>query len=259
MNFKIILQTLCVCFLLVAASCKNDKKENATSFLEGLTVIPESEWGQYGEELDAVTFYSEEGIVLEEEQLEEYFSGGSQPVLYKDANEKLILGVVGLATEEQKKAMEAMMAQFEAEEAKLQEAVGTPAKPFDLVDYDGNQVTSDELKGKVTVVNFWFKECKPCIHEMPELNKLVETYKDNANVQFIGFSTTAKDRLPSFFEKHNFEYRIVPDSQPYAMENGVTGYPTNMVIDQEGNIAFLKTGFVPGIAESIKEEIEALL
>lgn len=259
MKFKSILHTLCLCFLLVVASCKNDKTKESASFLEGLTEIPEMEYGKYGEELDKVTFYSTEGEILEEEQLNGYFSEGAQPVLYKDADDKLVLGVVAPPTEEQKKVMKAMMAQFEAEEAKLQEAVGSPAKPFDLVDYEGNQITSNELKGKVTVVNFWFKECKPCIHEMPELNELVETYKNNTNVQFIGFSTTAKDRLPSFFEKHTFDYRIVPDSQSYAMENGVTGFPTNMVIDQEGNIAFLKTGFIPGIAENIKSEIEKLL
>jgi peroxiredoxin len=243
----------------VIASCKNDKKEESTSFLEGLTVIPESEWGQYGEELDDVTFYSAEGVVLEEEQLDAYFSEGSQPVLYKDADEKLVLGVVGAASEDQKTAMEAMVAKFQEQEAKLQEAIGTPAKAFDLVDYEGNRVTSEDLKGKVTVVNFWFKECKPCIQEMPELNELVSDFKSNENVQFLGFSTTAKKRLPSFFEKHAFDYRVIPDSQPYARENGVTGYPTNMIIDQEGNIAFLRTGFIPGIAENIKEEIERLL
>lgn len=259
MNFKTILQLLCVCFLLVIASCKNDKKEESTSFLEGLTVIPEPEWGQYGEELDDVTFYSTEGVVLEEEQLDEYFSGGSQPVLYKDADGKLVLGVVGAASEDQKTAMEAMMARFQEQEAKLQEAIGTPAKAFDLVDYEGNRVTSEDLKGKVTVVNFWFKECKPCIQEMPELNELVSTFKSNENVQFLGFSTTVKNRLPSFFEKHAFDYRVIPDSQPYARENGVTGYPTNMIIDQEGNIAFLRTGFIPGIAENIKTEIKRLL
>lgn len=259
MKTKTILQALCLCFLLAVASCKNDKTKESVSFLEGLTEIPEMEFGKYAEELDKVTFYSTEGEVLEEEQLNGYFSEGAQPVLYKDTDGKLVLGVVAPPTEEQKKAMKAMMAQFEAEEAKLQEAVGSPAKPFDLVDYEGNQITSNELKGKITVVNFWFKECKPCIHEMPELNELVETYKNNANVQFIGFSTTAKDRLPSFFKKHKFDYRIVPDSQSYAMQNGVTGFPTNMVIDQEGNIAFLKTGFIPGIAENIKAEIEKLL
>jgi peroxiredoxin len=248
-----------LCFLITWVSCKNGEAEKTTSFLDGLNEIPEAELGNYAGALDKVVCYSTDGVVLEEEELNDYFSQGSQPALYKDADGQLALGVVAPPTDEQKKNMEAMMAQFAAQEEKLQEAIGTPAKSFDLVDYEGNQVTSDELKGKITVVNFWFKECKPCIQEMPELNELVETYKDNANVQFIGFSTTAKDRLPSFFEKHSFDYRIVPDSQSYAMQNGITGYPTNMIIDQEGNIAFLKTGFIPGIAENIKAEIENLL
>ncbi|GGG34626.1 hypothetical protein GCM10011344_39260 [Dokdonia pacifica] len=259
MRTKTILRVACVCILFVLASCKNETTSNKTSFLDGLTEIPESEWSQYATGFDDLTFYSPEGNLLDKEQSDGYFSEGSQPILYKDANDKLALGVVGPATEDEKKAMKEMMASFEEREAKMQEVIGTPAKPFDMLDYEGKQVTSEGLKGKVTVVNFWFKECKPCIHEMPELNELVATYKDNPNVQFIGFSTTAKDRLPSFFEKHTFDYRIVPDSMPYAMENGITGYPTNMVIDQEGNIAFLKTGFKTGIADNIKEEIENLL
>ncbi|WP_299679425.1 TlpA disulfide reductase family protein [uncultured Dokdonia sp.] len=259
MRTKTILQTVCLCMLFILVSCKNEKTTDKTSFLDGLTEIPNEEMESLSFEIEDVTFYNEEGNSLTQDEAMEYLNGGSFPKLYKNKSGEVSVGVLAPPSEEQKAEMTKMMAQFEEQEAKLQESVGQPLPKFNLVDYDGKEVTSSDLKGKITVINFWFKECKPCIHEMPELNELVATYKDNPNVQFIGFSTTAKDRLPSFFEKHTFDYRIVPDSMPYAIENGITGYPTNMVIDQEGNIVFLKTGFIPGIADTIKEEIENLL
>lgn len=259
MTLKIISRALCICFLVLAASCKKDTTATKKSIIEGLAEVPESEWGAFGSDLENVKFFDKDGTELSEEQTDIYFSEGAQPKLYADENGILKLGILSPPTEAEKKAMEEMMADFEAEEAKLQEAVGNPAKTFDLVDYDGNRVTSEGLEGKITVVNFWFKECKPCIQEMPELNELVSAFKENENVQFLAFSLTEKDRLPSFFEKHSFDYRIIPDSHSYAREYGITGYPTNMIIDQKGNVAFLKTGFIPGIANNIKEEVQKLL
>ncbi|MFC4635903.1 TlpA family protein disulfide reductase [Dokdonia ponticola] len=259
MIFRTTLQLICICFLMLITSCKNDTTATEKSIIEGLTEVPQSEWGAFGTELDNLKFFDRDGTELSEEETDIYLSSGAQPKLYTDENDILKLGIIEPPTEEEKKVMEEMMARFQAEEEKLQESIGTPAWRFDLVDYDGKRVTSDDLKGKVTVVNFWFKECKPCIQEMPELNELVSSFKSNENVQFFGFSTTEKDQLPSFFEKHDFDYRIIPDSQSYAMATGVTGYPTNMIIDQQGNITFLKTGFIPGIAENIKKEIQKLL
>ncbi len=252
------LQLLCICFLILMIACKNETEKKPT-FLEGLTEVAKEDMQKMGFNADDIVFYSPEGNKLEQDEANNFLQEGAYPKLYKDAKGTISLGVLSPPTDKEKADMEAFMAEVEKQQVKLKESVGKSLPEFNLVDYEGKQVTSEGLKGKVTVVNFWFKECKPCIHEMPELNELVATYKDNPNVQFIGFSTTAKNRLPSFFEKHTFDYRIVPDSMPYAMENGITGYPTNMVIDQEGNIAFLKTGVKTGIADNIKEEIENLL
>ncbi len=259
MKFKTILQILCLCFLIVVTSCKNDTTEKTTSFLEGLTEVPKEEMQNLSYSIDDLTFYNDQGNILTSDKAEEYLSQGAFPKIYTNAEGKITVGVVAPPTEEEKAAFEKFMAEFEKQAAKLKETVGQPFPDFELVDYDGKEVKSDDLKGKITVVNFWFKECKPCILEMPELNELVEEYKDNSNVQFIGFSTTAKDRLPSFFEKHDFDYRIVPDSNMFASANNISSFPTNIIVDQEGNIAFIKTGYASGVVDTIKEGIENLL
>jgi len=43
------------------------------------------------------------------------------------------------------------------------------------------------LKGKIFVINFWFLECKPCVIEIPELNKIVEKHKSE-EVLFLAFA-----------------------------------------------------------------------
>lgn len=259
MKMKTILQTACLCMLFILASCKNETTTDKTSFLEGLTEVANEEMESLNFEIEDVTFYNSEGNSLTQDEAMEYLNGGSFPKLYKNEDGEVSVGILAPPSEEQKAEMMKMMARFEEQEAKLQESIGQPFAKFSLVDYDGKEVSSNDLKGKITVINFWFKECKPCIMEMPELNKLVRDYKDNANVQFLGFSTTAKDRLPSFFEKHSFEYRIIPDSDIYAIANGITSYPTNIVLDQDGNIRFIRSGYASGVVDTIKENIEELL
>ena len=44
--------------------------------------------------------------------------------------------------------------------------------PFELKDIDGKFVKSEHLKGKPTIINFWFSTCEPCLLEIPALNEL---------------------------------------------------------------------------------------
>jgi len=258
MRTKTILPAFCICFVILIASCKKETTDKI-SFLNGLTEVPNEEMQKMGFNADDIVFYSLEGNKLEQDEVSNFLRGGAYPTLYKDAKGTISLGVLSLPVDKEKAEMEVFMAEFEKQSAKLKESIGQPFPKFNLVDYNGKEVTSSDLKGEITVVNFWFKECKPCIIEMPELNELLAAYKNNTNVQFSGFSTTEKDKLPSFFEKHNFNYRIILDSSTYTKANNIRSFPTNMVLDQKGNIAFLKTGFRTGIVETIKENIEKLL
>ena len=77
---------------------------------------------------------------------------------------------------------------------------------FELIDMDGTVWKSENLKGSVVVFNFWFSACPPCKKEMPELNKLVEEYK-NEKVVFIGVSLDSEDRVEDFTYMHTFDYK----------------------------------------------------
>ena len=74
----------------------------------------------------------------------------------------------------------------------------------DLPDFKGLTITKKtftktDLKNQVIVINFWFEKCPPCIAEMPELNKLVDKYKQKG-IRFIGITHDAPMPAKTFPE-----------------------------------------------------------
>ena len=115
-----------------------------------------------------------------------------------------------------------------------------PAPLFNLTSLDGKKFELTALRGKIVVLNFWFTGCIPCVAEMPELNKLVEKFK-NDDVVFIAPTLDAKSVLPAFLVKHPFEYSVVPSAgnlivNTYRDGTGTVAFPVNIIIDQEGKI-----------------------
>lgn len=117
----------------------------------------------------------------------------------------------------------------------LEEMKGKKALEFDGKDLDEKNVKLSALKGKVVVLKFWFTQCKPCLMEMPELNKMIEEkYKNNKHVVFISICLDNKEAIKKTLEKHPFRYRTLYNMQEIANKYNVTAYPTHIVIDKSG-------------------------
>lgn len=114
-------------------------------------------------------------------------------------------------------------------------------------DLDGNDVNSDELfsKNKVTVMNFWFTTCKPCVGELGDLEDLnKELAKKGGQVVGVNSFTLdgnkgeiadAKDVL----SKKGVTYKNIwfkSDSEAGKFTSNLFSFPTTYVIDQNGNI-----------------------
>jgi peroxiredoxin len=181
-----------------------------------------------------------------------------EPYIDKKANIKVI--VLRKAGEEEKKQMlemrQGMMESHTSDEG--EEMKGKAAAKFSVTDINGKAFSLDELKGKVLVLNFWFIECKPCVSEMPELNKLVEKYKGK-EVVFIGFATNDKAKLQKFLSSNKFSYNIIPDSKEVADSYNVKGFPTHIVIDRESIIRYYTLGLGPTTMSDLEKMIQSLL
>ncbi|KXH83513.1 TlpA family protein disulfide reductase [Chryseobacterium kwangjuense] len=133
-----------------------------------------------------------------------------------------------------------------------------PAKDFTVKDVKGNVYKLKDLKGKIVVINFWFTKCKPCLIEIPELNKLVDKYSTK-EVVFLGITYEEKEILNNFLNKQEFKYNIIPSAKNIISLYNVNGYPTHLIINQDSKITFSATGLSNNIVEEIDYNIERLL
>ena len=206
------------------------------------------------------TFYSADNDkLMPEDALVKFKSGMYKVDAYVDANDQFKLAYLLKMTQEQmNQGIEEAMKMQNNFEAKLK---GKPFPDFTLTDLSDTTHTSESIKGKVVVINLWFTACAPCIHEMPELNKIVEEYKENDDVLFLAFALDPKgSRLDKFLKKHKFDYNIIPDSQEYVTKNlNPPGYPTHIVLDKNSNVVFLFSGYTPQAGEAIKSYVNSEL
>jgi peroxiredoxin len=115
--------------------------------------------------------------------------------------------------------------------------VGQKFPAFDFVDIEGKHYNSDNTKGKIVVLKYWFVGCQACQEEMPELNKMVAAYKNHNDMVFISIAPDNASRLKAFFSTHPFDYIKVPD-QGYFINKvlKLNEAPTHFVINKQGII-----------------------
>ena len=139
------------------------------------------------------------------------------------------------------------------------EKLGTDFPDFTMTDMDGNTIDKKDLKGKVTVINFWFVGCSPCEMERLELNGLAKLYQDNENVMFISFAQNDANQLRSFLTDHPFMFKPIPTGKDEIKTRfAVNDYPVTIIIDKNGKL-FNGSGTGIGISYILKREIESAL
>ena len=118
---------------------------------------------------------------------------------------------------------------------------------FDGKDLDGNTVKSDELfsANAVTVVNFWFTTCNPCVGELSELDALNKELAEKGG-SLIGVNTFTLDgdeaaisEAKDVLAKKGATYQNVyfaSDGEAGKFTTNIFAYPTTYVVDRNGNI-----------------------
>ena len=104
--------------------------------------------------------------------------------------------------------------------------VGKEAPSFTIKLYDGKRISSEELKGKTVLLNFWASWCIPCRQEAPALDEAWEKYKDR-DVVFIGVNVwDDNENAMSYMEKFGGQYPNGIDPEEEIQVNfGIGGVP----------------------------------
>ena len=126
------------------------------------------------------------------------------------------------------------------------------------INSDDQVLSSANLTGVVTVLNFWYASCPPCRVETPDLVALSDEFKGQA--QFVGVNVRdSKDTANSFRRNFKVNYPTLIDANTGAVVLAFTGVvtpsavPTTLVIDRHGRVA----ARILGLAE--KATLKALI
>ena len=139
-------------------------------------------------------------------------------------------------------------------------------------DLDGNDVDESLFaKNKVTVVNFWFSGCKPCVEELSKLNELNDTIKEMGG-EVVGINTDTLDdnqdgikEAKEILKAKGASYKNLTfdsDSTVGKYAGNIMAFPTTVLVDKDGNI--VGEPFMGGIDdqsnyEQLMKQIQSIL
>ena len=112
-------------------------------------------------------------------------------------------------------------------------------KDLNLTTISGEKITSQQLLGKITLINFWATDCPGCINEMPGLIETYNQYKDQGlEVIAVAMYYDPPSRVISFTKNNNLPFPVVldPNKEIISKFNNVKLTPTSIVLDKNGNV-----------------------
>lgn len=125
--------------------------------------------------------------------------------------------------------------------------IGKQPLDFSFNTVDGKIINLSGQRGKITVLNFWYVGCQPCLTEIPVFNKIVGKYDNIKDINFFALTFIAPEdsngltNLESFLKEHKFDFKISIASKSILEAFKINAYPTTIVLDKEGKIVFWRT------------------
>ena len=129
-------------------------------------------------------------------------------------------------------------------EVEQQALVGQRAPDFTLERVDGKgTVTLQTLRGRVVVLNVWATWCRPCVKELPIIEKLYpELQKKEIELLTIDVWESL-ERVQSFLHQKGYTFPVLRDASETMIDlYKIRGVPTTIIIDRIGVIRFFKAG-----------------
>ncbi len=134
---------------------------------------------------------------------------------------------------------------------------GTPAPEWSLPTLTGDTVRLADLRGKVVLLDFFYKSCAPCCAALPILQSLHEKFKDRG-VVVVGidpYDDPMKDEMATFLSKRGITYTVLFSDNKLSETYRVHAFPTLFILDRDGKIVKIHTGF----SKTMEDDLEELL
>lgn len=120
--------------------------------------------------------------------------------------------------------------------AKVHIVVGKMAPKWKGTTIKGQQPSSESLRGKYVLLDFWGSWCGGCIQEIPLLKKVYKQFH-SANFELLGFALDTQKSLHKAMRKYQLTWpQIVDPKGDYGAKFAVRGYPTLYLIGPKGDV-----------------------
>jgi thiol-disulfide isomerase/thioredoxin len=140
-----------------------------------------------------------------------------------------------------------------------QELYATAPDDWELSGFDGRSHHLRDYRGRVVVLDFWYKGCGWCIKAMPQINQLAEAYKSKG-VAVLGMNIDEEDEdALSMIRRERPAYsnlKARPAEKLYRASD--FGCPFFIVLDQTGRVRHVETGYWPDLAKRLGKVIDRL-
>jgi thiol-disulfide isomerase/thioredoxin len=216
-------------------------------------------------------------------------AGGDATIVLNKARAALVDARAGLTLAEPKAAMDQQIedhdkyARYQVDDAKrFKEILGKPAAGWGSIqtgspaanrvlgaltkantesqvkDLDGRSHSLAQYRGKVLVLDFWYRGCGWCMRAMPQVKKLAAHYRDQPVAVFGANNDQDEEDARFVVKEMALDYPVLR-SMDLPQRYGVSGFPTLVIVDQDGKVADVHVGYSDHLFEDVSATIDRLL
>jgi len=187
----------------------------------------------------------------------------------KDARAKLTLPSVEARLDAEIKAFERVRQQPLRYAEQFGALLDKPSPEWTTTDLDGTPRSLADYRGKVVLLDFWYRGCGWCVRSFPQLKQLVADFKDQDFVLLGVNSDRNLDDARFVIEAAELPYETIKngerpksreeESQEISAKYNITGFPTLVILDADGVVRLIHVGYSPNLREELGKKIRELL
>ncbi len=142
---------------------------------------------------------------------------------------------------------------------KLPSWVGKKLPTFSMKGIDGKTITNSSLKGKVIMFDFWATWCAPCKAASPSVDAIAKKYKSKGLVVVGATYGDESGNAKKYQKEHGYSYTFVDSADKLAGQLGINVIPAFVVVDKQGVVRKVFTGYGKGDEKKFEKAVADLL